>query len=61
MLLRDSQSDTWQKAHFTLRRPYLHISPSATQQEDQIINLVKCTVSPSPDVELLLNVSRSRD
>jgi hypothetical protein len=38
-------------------RPFLHVHPTASEREVQVINLTKATVVPSPDVELLLGVS----
>ncbi|WVQ70657.1 hypothetical protein IAR50_000179 [Cryptococcus sp. DSM 104548] len=53
-LLRDSTSDRWEKLHFVLRRPYLHVHKSAGQREVQVINLTGSHVTMSPEVEMLL-------
>ncbi|ODN82908.1 hypothetical protein L202_01159 [Cryptococcus amylolentus CBS 6039] len=54
LLLRDSTSDRWEKLHFVLRRPYLHVHQSAGQRELQVINLTGSHVTTSPEVEMLL-------
>ena len=56
MLLCNAQSGAWEKRHVVLRRPYLEIHPSAGERETGVINLAGASVSPSPDVDMLLEV-----
>ena len=41
-------------------RPYLYVHLVPTSRENQVINLIKATIMPSPDVEILLGVSVDR-